>query len=221
MLILLSPYARHPAEPHSLGFREHKQYPPDRLCYTVDRSRWNLPGNSEKPSATGRGSPSSSTSSHHLPTPAPSNRPLPHDVHLAEMKEAGAPTWLHIQPLAIQTPVRQLQMQTEKLGDNRWPTIKRVDTQPSLRSCRSEASMLHLRSCRSEASLANPLTSDPLSTDDEEELESFEQHLQIAVLIAMPFSVGADTGDSLLSRDIADNNMTIGVVDAIFPTYAP
>ncbi|KAJ6457381.1 hypothetical protein C8R45DRAFT_1033557 [Mycena sanguinolenta] len=153
------------------------------------------------------------------PPPAPSSRPLPHDVHLAEMKQTGELTWLNIQPLAIQTPVRQLPLQAEKSGDIRWPTIKRMDTHPSLRHCRSEASMLHLRSCRSEASLAlaSP-NADPLSNDEEDDLEGFEQHLQIAVLIAMPFS---DTGDSLGSRDIADNNMAIGVADAVFPTYAP
>ncbi|KAF8215702.1 hypothetical protein K438DRAFT_1954408 [Mycena galopus ATCC 62051] len=140
-----------------------------------------------------------------LPPAKLSDKPLPHEVVLTPAWAEGAPKWLNIQPLAVfEPPFRQLQMQTQKPGESPRPVIKRSETQVSL-------------SCRSEASIESP-TADPVF--DEEVEINFEQHLQIAVLIAMPFPPGLPARDSLLARDIADNSMTIGVADTVFPTDA-
>jgi len=127
------------------------------------------------------------------PSTAP-KRPLHYDVHLAGAGAVGAPTWCSIQPLAVQTPFRQ---QTQKPR----PTLKRSGIQSSL-SSRSEASI-----DTADATLL-----------DEFPVENFYRHLHIAVLIAMPLPPGPDAGDALLSRDVADGNMTIGVADTVLPT---
>ncbi|KAF7347208.1 hypothetical protein MVEN_01475700 [Mycena venus] len=136
------------------------------------------------------------------PSSTAPNRPLHHDAHLTGAWAAEAPTWHSIQPLAVQTPFQQ--QQTQKHGQGRWPTIKLSGIHPS-------ASL----SSRSEASV-DATTSPTLLNEFPENY--FERHLQIAVLISMPLPPGPEVGDSLLSRDIADSNLAIGVADTLFPT---
>ncbi|KAJ7360938.1 hypothetical protein DFH08DRAFT_361299 [Mycena albidolilacea] len=136
------------------------------------------------------------------PSKAP-NRPSLHDVHLttwAGPGATGAPIWCSVQPLAIQALFPE-PMCLQSHRENRWPSIKRSGVHPSL-SSRSETS----------------IDTTPLATLLEEfPAESFERHLHIAVLIAMPFRPGMDAGDSSLLSCAADN-MTIGIADTVFPT---
>ncbi|KAJ7842221.1 hypothetical protein B0H14DRAFT_1031905 [Mycena olivaceomarginata] len=218
MLIPLRLDARHPAEP-ALSPRQNKQYPrvwpfffarPPHLLNPVFR----FSGLSLLVLLTSicvairRGQTQRHRQAIALassPSKAP-NRPSFHDVHLTTWAgpgatgATGAPTWCSVQPLAIQAPFPE-PMCLQSHRENRWPSIKRSGVHPSL-------------SPRSETSIGTT----PLATLLEEfPDESFERHLHIAVLIAMPFRPGTDAGDSSLLSCAADN-MTIGIADTVFPT---
>ncbi|KAJ7447190.1 hypothetical protein FB451DRAFT_781095 [Mycena latifolia] len=112
------------------------------------------------------------------PLSAVPSKPLCHDVYIRADAE-GEGTWGSIQPLAVQTPLRRPEL---KYGGSRWPSIK----------SRASSSFFS-----SDASL-NTAT---LLDDGQMPVDA---HLDITVLIAMPFSPPG-------SDDAPDADIAFGV----------